>query len=393
MNRLMRVFGVSMVGFLVVVGLPMCSFGFWADNGNPLCTAMGDQYQSTIASDDAGGAIVTWCDSRSGNSDVYAQRIDALGAVRWVANGVAICTATGNQGYPTITSDGAGGAIVTWNDWRSGNNDVYAQRIDALGAVQWAANGVALCTATGDQVYPMITSDGAGGAIVTWFDRRSGENDVYAQRIDALGVVQWGTNGVALCAATGDQGWPTITSDGAGGAIVAWYDARSGDDYDVYAQRIDALGAVQWAANGVAQCTATGNQVYPTITSDGAGGAIVAWYDARSGENDVYAQRIDALGAVQWAANGVALCTATGDQRSPTITSDGAGGAIVTWYDYRSGNWDIYAQRVNGWGVVQWAANGVALCTATGSQYQPTIALDGAGGVVWIWLESSMFFV
>ncbi len=57
--------------------------------------------------------------------------------------------------YPTIVSDGAGGAIVTWKDHRSGTSyDIYAQRISAGGTVQWTANGVALCTATGDQSVP-----------------------------------------------------------------------------------------------------------------------------------------------------------------------------------------------------------------------------------------------
>ena len=77
-------------------------------------------------------------------------------------------------------------------------------------------------------------------------------------------------------------------------------------------------------------CTATGNQYSPTSVSDGAGGAIVAWYDSRSGTYDIYAQWISAGGTVQWAANGVALCSATGEQQNPRIASDGAGGAIVT---------------------------------------------------------------
>jgi len=47
----------------------------------------------------------------------------------------------------------------------------------------------------------------------------------------------------------------------------------------------------------------------------------------------------------------VALSTAAGDQQVPTIASDGAGGAIVTWYDYRGGtNYHIYAQRVERFG-------------------------------------------
>jgi len=52
----------------------------------------------------------------------------------------------------------------------------------------------------------------------------------------------------------------------------------------------------------------------------------------------------------QWLYNGVALCTASGDQQHPAIVSDGSGGAIVTWMDSRSGNLDIYAQRVDGFG-------------------------------------------
>jgi hypothetical protein len=63
-------------------------------------------------------------------------------------------------------------------------------------------------------------------------------------------------------------------------------------------------------------------------------------------------------GAPQWTANGVALRNIAGsDAYYPTITSGGAGGAIVTWYDGRSGAFDIYAQRVNAGGAPQWTAN------------------------------------
>src|SRR3989442_4989678 len=60
------------------------------------------------------------------------------------------------------------------------------------------------------------------------------------------------------------------------------------------------------------------------------------------------------------------ICTAAADQQSPTIATDGAGGAIVTWYDRRSGNSDIYAQHALASGAVDggWPGNGPALCTA-----------------------------
>ncbi len=174
---------------------------------------------------------------------------------------------------------------------------------------------------------------------------------------------------VPLCSAANDQTYPTIVSDGAGGAIVTWQDLRSGTGTDIYAQRVSAAGVTQWLADGVALCTTPAYQYAPVIVSDGAGGAIVTWYDYRNGNWDIYAQRVSAAGVPQWTTDGVALCTAARDQTSPSIVPDGAGGAIVTWQDLRNGNYDIYAQRVSAAGAPQWTADGVALCSAAIDQY------------------------
>jgi hypothetical protein len=221
-----------------------------------------------------------------------------------------------------------------------------AQRVNASGAVQWTADGVAICTAPNSQSRPVVTSDGSHGAIISWSDDRGiGTYDIYAQRINASGVVQWAANGVPICTAPNYQLLPEIISDGSGGAIITWHDGRSGL-YDIYAQRINSSGAVQWTANGVAICSATNDQNNSKITSDGSGGAIITWWDLRSGI-DIYAQRINSSGAVQWTANGVAISTESNNQYPPNIASDGNGGAIITWHDDRNGNWDIYAQRIN----------------------------------------------
>jgi hypothetical protein len=365
------------------------AFAFWMVDGNPISTVVGNQVLPQITSDGAGGAIIVWADNRGGSSDIYAQRVNASGAVLWTANGVAICTATGDQISPRIISDGAGGAIVTWEDFAL---YVHAQRVNASGAVQWAAGGVVLGTATAGQENSRIVSDEEGGAIATWqgYNSSASNFDIYAQRVNASGAVQWTAAGVALCTAAGDQEHPAIASDGAGGAIVAWDDNRG--NRNIYAQRVNASGAVQWTGNGVVLCAETGQQEYPAIAADGAGGAIVAWMDGRVvGTWDIYAQRVDGSGTVQWIANGEALCTAAGNQGSAAIVSDGAGGAIVTWDDARSDdpvNYDIYAQYVNASGTVQWMANGVALCTAVGDQELPAIVSDGAGGAFVTWEDA-----
>jgi hypothetical protein len=468
----------------------------WTANGVALCTEANDQQNVYIAPDAGGGAIVAWQDNRSGNQDIYAQRVNASGSIPggWSANGVALCTFSGNQtlaseapGY--IVSDGAGGAIVTWQDLRSGNVDVYAQRVNAAGTIAgWPSNGVALCTALGDQYATSIVADGTGGAFVVWKDSRPGASttDIYENHVLGNGTIpsSWPVNGVAVCTASGGQYDPAVAAGANGASIVAWSDARNGaSNLDVFAQRVTSGGAAGvnwdyaittssglngtiaplgttgvvagssqtvnvipdagshtlnvvvdgssvgvitsttfsnvaadhtvsatfavdsgpptagWVTNGAPISTAPLSQEEPTICSDAAGGAIVAWTDFRNG-GDIYAQRVNASGVAQWTGHGVPVCTASGLQevRSssslqiesvPALVSDAVGGAIIVWQDHRGSDWDIYAQRVTPFGTIAsgWPNNGVPVCTATGDQRDPTLVSDGAGGAIIVWRD------
>ncbi|MBI3194941.1 MAG: T9SS type A sorting domain-containing protein [Ignavibacteriae bacterium] len=153
-------------------------------------------------------------------------------------------------------------------------------------------DGVAICTDVSVQYGLLLVSDGTGGAIITWYDNRGGTEDVYAQRVNGVGTVQWTTGGVAICSATGVQAGPVPTDDGEGGAIIAWYDVRNGN-YDIYAQSINALGYTQWGTNGIAVSTAIQSQYSSILVNDGSGGAVIAWTDFRTGGSDIYAQKID----------------------------------------------------------------------------------------------------
>ncbi len=373
---------------------PPRALALWPPNGVALSTAVNAQQWPAITTDGAAGAIVAWSDRRSAtNFDVYVQRVNSNGLVQWTPNGVALCVAAHDQINVMLVSDGAGGAIVTWQDFRSNTDyDIYTQRVNAAGVVQWGGNGVALSTARNDQSFPVISTDGAGGAIVAWQDLRpgGGDIDIYAQRVNAAGTPLWNSDGDSLCVQPFIQYVPAILSDGAGGAIVTWPDFRNGTDYDMYAQRIDATGGVLWAPNGVPISVAAFNQAVQTMAPDGAGGAIVTWVDLRNGVDwDVFAQSIDADGNVHWTTDGEPISEAADDQFAPTIASDGAGGAIVTWEDLRTpiNGRDIYAQRINSLGAVQWTPDGAPICKVRGVQTTPTIVADGGGGAIMTWWD------
>jgi len=175
--------------------------------------------------------------------------------------------------------------------------------------------------------------------------------DIYAQRVDASGSPKWYTNGIPICTAIDMQFGPKIASDDRGGAIIAWKETSPSSRRGVYAQRVDANGSVMWNYNGSAMCIGSiiimSNfvQYGPQLISDGSGGAIFAGNDYRSGSADIYAQKIGANSSPLWTEDGVAICLASGEQRYPQLTSDGSGGAIIAWQDERNGDLDIYAMR------------------------------------------------
>lgn len=358
----------------------------WVDDGALVCGAADDQHHVRILPDGLGGAFIAWQDRRGGDYDIYMQSVDHAGVVRWAAYGIVVCGAAGDQEEPQIAADGAGGAFIVWHDGRGAANDIYAQRVDEQGNRLWAVTGVPLCIASEWQWEPRIVADGAGGAIVTWYDSRNGYPDIYAQRIDGSGVVAWTANGVPVSTAPNTQTDPRIVTDGLGGAIITWWDDQVGDG-DIYAQRIDGAGNSLWSANGIAVCAATAFQIFPEIVPDGFGGAIIVWNDGRSGNWDVYAQAVDANGTLLWAAGGLPIVAEANDQWRPRITPNGSGGAILVWEDDRDQYYDIYAQRIDRNGAILWTPGGVAVCTADWNQNFAAIASDGYGGAIITWID------
>jgi hypothetical protein len=212
------------------------------------------------------------------------------------------------QWAPSIAPDGNGGAIIAWADQRDTisvprTDDIYVQRVDSNGNRLWAADGSPVSVGAGDQRRPIVLPDMSGGAIITWNDTRNGSSnrDIYAQRVASSGAAVWSNNGIAVCTAPNDQDWANPISDGSGGAIISWEDERAGGtSRSVYAQRVNATGAVQWAANGVAISIATGYKSFSQILPVGSGDGIIVWGDERSGSNNrnIFAQRINANGTL-----------------------------------------------------------------------------------------------
>jgi hypothetical protein len=314
----------------------------------------------------------------------------------WTQDGVQLFIS--GTAYPknlAMVSDGLGGVILTWDHESNGTRDIFAQRIDDAGNVLWTSGGVVICNAVLTQEDPTIVSDGAGGAIIAWSDYRlSGgafPDDIYAQRVNASGVVQWAGNGVQVCDAIGSKQFPQVVTDGAGGAIVAWVDFRLVGFFgtDIYAQRINSAGGLQWPTAGMVVCFHLEDQSIndESVVSDGAGGAIIAWTDFRFGPDaDLYAQRIDGAGAKQWSpifgSEGIALTLSPESEMLPRAISNGAGGAIFAWHD-SAGN--VASTELSSAGN-SWFG---PMPIGSGAGPRVGIASDGANGAIITWGDAA----
>jgi len=381
-------------GFVALTWLFALPFGAssadaaWATYGNPASLATLNQVSAQSISDGAGGIILVWEDYRNGDADIYAQRLDNTGLPLWGPNGIAVAAFPTAQESPVIVADGAGGAVVAWQDLRNGQYDIYAQAMTTNGGLRWDPAGIEICRATGHKILQVITSDAAGGAIIAWRDQRTGDSDIYAQRVTFAGTPSWLANGVGICVVPGLQTSAKIEVDPRGGAYIVWRDRRNGAaTSDIYAQSVTEDGVARWTSNGVPVCAAVQDQLEATIVPDGKFGLIVTWHDFRNGVHyDVWAQRIKPDGTPRWTVDGVRLTNATGQQTMPIVVSDGLSGAIVGWTDARVTRPDIYAQRVDSSGVIKWApADGVAICSSDSSQFIRTAVSDGLGGAIFGW--------
>lgn len=351
-----------------------------------------------------GSAIVAFTDARADAAtfDVYAIRIEpnATFGVGWPVDGRQLANVAGkSEAGIAIATDGVGGAYVAWRlDYSPTDHDIYVSHVLANGLVGAGISpgGDPICTLTSEQFDPAIAADGLGNAIIAWEDKRSLGNtvfDIYGQKQLANGTQAWTAMGIPLSdvGAGSNAADPCVLPDGAGGAVVGFWIDGSPTSFVIGTQRVNAAGLVQWGTAGIAVATSATAMAHVDLVTDGAGGWIVAWEDYRDGvfTPALYAARVLSSGSPTWNTNGVRVIASGGFATFPLLVSDGAGGALVFWTGAISPNtaYNIRGQRLGPGGQRMWGADGVALSFASLSQASPMPCGDGAGGACVVWMD------
>jgi hypothetical protein len=378
----------------------------WPSNGLLICGARFDQSLRSIVAYDDSSVFLAWLDHRRMIEerrlgwDVYIQKALGSGSIAgdWPVDGVPVFRDTVN-GDASLLPDGDGGVFVTWirsvpfDGWRIGLQHVTHHGVIAAG---WPDTGITVCNADAQGLTYSFASDGRGGILAAWAPRT--EATLRVQRLTAAGLPApgWPDDGLVVCQAAGTREVGVVVPLDDGGGIIAWRDRRSGD-WDVYAARVSGNGAFaqEWPVNGLLICGAPGDQWQPSGCPDGNGGAFLAWADRRSGDWDTYVQHLSAAGSIPpgWASGGQPVSIAPRSQFSPWPVSDGTGGVVLTWSDFRADTTgsrpNLYAHRLTAAGepASGWQQYGTPVRVAPTSISATGPVADGAGGILVGWVD------
>jgi hypothetical protein len=347
------------------------------------------QRHPDIAMDSAGDFIITWEDHRADYpGDIYAQRYSCSGALLGPNFKVNDDAGSAGQYGAVVGMDKIGNFVITWEDYRVDfYGDIYAERYSSSGSPIGSNFRVNDDSGSQYQWHPAMTMNGPGNFIITWQDGRDGAFNIYAQRYNSSGSML-GSNFKA-----NDDLWPiyhftpTLAMDCSGNFIISWRDDRNGIP-DIYAQRYNSSGIPLNSNFRVNDDTGTSDQGDPAITMDCSGDFVIAWEDYRNINLDVYAQRYNASGSMLGPNFEVNDDVSTADQFLSAIAMDNSGSFVITWEDYRFDDYgDIYAQRYNSSGVPTGSNFKVNNDTGNAYQWYPAVAMDGSGNFVVAWQD------
>jgi hypothetical protein len=318
---------------------PLDSQGLAIGNPTNLTNQEAAQEQPTLATGQ-NGYLVAWQDERDQATtgwNIYGQLLTASSTP--TGSLIAISTATDIQSSPAAAYNSQQDEyLVVWKDNRAGNNpDIYGQVINSSGSL--VGSGFGLSVTNGQHEPDVAYNPDQNTYLAVWQDERSsGADDIYGQVISANGSLVGSS--FAIAAVTGNQFDPAVAYYAASQTyLVAWWDKRNGQ-YDIYGQIISTTGVLSGSNFAIANPSGTGNdQSYPAISvrpwsasGQGTPGEfLVLWEDERNGGHDIYGQRVSPAGALLDETDTITDETSSTNNFSINISSDNSERPAVTY--------------------------------------------------------------
>jgi hypothetical protein len=376
---------------LLAISMAFSQWKTTIEENNYISVANSTQNNPSFASDGSGGAFIAWTDSRNSSSgqDIYVQRIDKDGYLQFQENGIEACNFDGTQNSLQIVATTDSCAIIFWLDNRTNytnSTDLYAQKIDRQGNTLWTSGGVPVSQfdnpTPGSASDFFVIADDNGGAYAAWIRGYYGYGQLRAQRIDNNGNIMWDSTGAVLTDGAVDSRNPRIVRNGSGITIV--YRHTFGG-YAIFYQIVDEFGNIKFIQPGKLVETNGPQGATSIAMADTANGeaVVIAWSVGNFGlAGSLFVQAVDTSGNKLWGDNHIIINNVPGEHSEFRIVKAlNSSEYYLVWKDGRRINiaYDVYAQKINNTGQPQWTPNGILVCNTPYTFANTSISTNNDG--------------
>jgi putative hemolysin len=325
----------------------------------------GDQVIPKIVAAANGDFYVAWFSNPDEkNYNVRLQRYDANGNALWEQNGLLISdkpSMTWITDY-VLTRDNENNAVLVFQDVRNGPNNIYAYKISPEGEFSWGRDGIPL---SNNEYFEAPSPDSVtmpDSLAFVWV-RELDPEALVLQKVKPDGTTIWGDDGLVVQGQAGEPYSQPVIASGGGDHIILIYgiEKQPGSQImTIYAQKLDGDGDSIWnGGQPISLHDSVPFFIRPSLVSDGAGGAYVSWYTT---ELKGFVQHLDADGQFLMPEGGAPLvASGTNLQIAPDLQfSPEKNELFVFWTDTDEGQSDkgLSGQKMSPTGELLWGDNG-----------------------------------
>ncbi|HKZ22688.1 MAG TPA: FlgD immunoglobulin-like domain containing protein [candidate division Zixibacteria bacterium] len=341
------------------------------------------QWEPSVDTDSLGNFMIAWSDYRSLPA-IYLQRYDTLGNTLGINIHVSDIGQNRERHSPSLYLPNSGDLVIGWMDYRTKNYDIFLQRMTTSGTKK-GANFKANSDLTGaQQKTPSLAVNSKRESFVVWEDFRSGNADIFFRQIDQQGNFVTAEMKVSDDTSILPQLSPDIATDDKNSFFIVWQDFRNGVNiYGQFYNFLIPLGNIK-----VNEDTSINIHQHPAVSASQTGKFVAVWSDNRDGNFNIYGQRYTSLGANVGSNFKVNDDVAPNDHFSPQVASDSLGNFVVVWEDYRDSQVHIYMQAYDSSGSPLGTNLRVQSDSSNTTQIRPDVARTVSGEFAVSWLET-----
>jgi hypothetical protein len=306
--------------------------------GNNLALIVGADFDLSdphVCADASGDFYVVWREEVHGF--LQAARFDSLATLVTPAFFVSDTTLGGYAGEFDAACLSDGRLVVAWEDYSLENN-IVCRAFSVGGAVSIDQTTVNSDGLDVRHWSPAVAGAPDGNFAVIWEDYRSGEADVFYRRFNTLGIPYSAEISLVDASASDSaQYLPSLIYSSTAGYVAAWVDLRDGQD--IYMQQVDQSGSLVGVNRLLSDETASSSNWGIALGVTPAGRTIASWtvYDP---DNRIMLQRFTTN--LQKDGSSVGVSTAGKINYDPAVTGNVADNAGIAWTGAAQGRLNVY---------------------------------------------------